>query len=367
MKRKFLFLVLSLLVVMSGILLVGCNMDGGGTEIPDYNADVQIVTHENIDAEHFVVDENVTYYTSPGLLLSIEINGEFMVMDYFSLDGDKRVYDNLYLYVDDYFYMVTGDYKDLYASLDDSVDLEYAEEEKEQGYDVQINVKKAGIYKLTFDVKTLKFDLEYKSEIVTPVYYTIKNCSIYSVATNWVEMSVNPANEDEFVINNFNVEAGKIISFFNNIHISNYKVTLDESVNNKLASARKTHVTINVGGSYNVYINRKTYVVRLELTNPDTANYSCVYYDGTDFITLEPIDVAVPYVFRQRIVVTTKYTTSVPQFHTANYQTYDLTPVDNADDILMGSGKSCYFKEPGTYDLIINLKTFEVSAELLPE
>lgn len=26
-----------------------------------------------------------------------------MEMDYFSLDGDKRVYDNLYFYVDDYF------------------------------------------------------------------------------------------------------------------------------------------------------------------------------------------------------------------------------------------------------------------------
>lgn len=366
MKKDYLILTLTLLVITCVISLVGCNMGTGDTEIPDYNANIQVVTPESIDLEHFVPNEDTTYYTSPDLSLSIEINGSFMVMDYFSVEGDKHVYDNLYLYVDDYFYMITDDYKDIYASLSDSADLEYAVEEKESGEDIQINVKKEGIYKLTFDVKTLKFDMEYKGEIQTPVYYTIKNCSIYSIATSWVEMGVNPNNNEEFVINNFNVEAGKIISFFNNLHVSNYKVTLDESVNNKLASARKTNVTINVGGSYNVYINRKTYVVRLELTNPNTANYSCVYYDGTDFNELQPCDVSVPYVFRQRIDVTTQYTTSLPDFHTANYQTYDLSVVDEGD-VLMGSGNNYYFKKPGTYDLTINLKTFEISAELIPE
>ncbi len=283
-----------------------------------------------------------------------------MIMDYFSIEGDKRVYDNLYLYVDDYFYIITDDYKDLYASLGDTTDLEYAEEEKEQGEDIQINVKKAGIYKLTFDVKTLKFDMEYKAEITTPVYYTIKNCSIYSLATSWVEMSVNPLNEDEFVINNFSVTAGKDISFYNNIHISNYKVTLDDNTNNKYGSARKAFVTINVGGNYDIYINRKTYVVRLELLNPETASYSCVYYDGNDFITLQPYEMDVPYVFRHRITVDTKYT-NVPDFHTENYRTYDLTIVPS--NLLVGR----YIKEVGEYELTINLKTFEISVVKLPE
>lgn len=367
MKKIFLFYILTLLIIISGISLVGC--DTFGTNEPttnDYNADIQVVAPENIDTEHFITEEGVTYYTSPGFSLMMEVNGEFFEMKYFSVDGDKRVYDNLYLYADDYFYIITDDYKDLYASLGDSADLEYAEEEKEQGYDIQINVKKAGIYKLTFDVKTLKFDMEYKAEIQTPVYYTIKNCSIYTNATSWVEMSANPANADEFVINNFSVSAGKIISFYNKLHTSNYKVTVDESINNKLASARKTHVTVNVGGNYNIYINKKTYVVRMELLNPDTADYSCVYYDGTDFITLEPYDSAVPHVFHQRIVVTTKYTTDLPKFHTEHYKTYDLTVIDTTD-VLMGSGSNYYFKEVGTYDLIINLKTFEITAELLPE
>lgn len=226
MKKTFLCFIATLLILISGISLVGCDMGTGTPAIPDYNADVQVVEPENIDVENFIAEEDTTYYTSPGFSLWMEVNGAFMEMDYFSLDGDKRVYDNLYFYVDDYFYIVTDDYKDLYASLGDSADLEYAEEEKEQGYDIQINVKKAGIYKLTFDVKTLKFDMEYKAEIETPVYYSIRNCSIYSKATSWVEMSVNPANVDEFVISNFSIGAGETVSFYNNVHVSNYKVTL---------------------------------------------------------------------------------------------------------------------------------------------
>ena len=177
-------------------------------------------------------------------------------------------------------------------------------------------------------------------------------------------MSVNPANEDEFVINNFSVAPGKIISFYNNLHTSNYKITLDENVNNKLASARKTIVTVNVGGNYNIYINKKNYVVRMELINPDTATYGCVYYDGTDFITLQPYETGVPYIFHYQITVD-KYD-SLPDFHSSNYKTYDLTVVDMTN-ILMGSGSNYYFKNEGTYNLIINLKNFEISAVLLPE
>ena len=174
-------------------------------------------------------------------------------------------------------------------------------------------------------------------------------------------MSVNPANADEFVINNFSIGAGEFVSFYNNVHVSNYKVTLDKNINNKLASVRKTIVTVNVGGLYNVYINKNNYEVRFELLNPDTATYSCVYYDGTDFITLQPYELDVPYVFRQRIVVTTEYE-KIPDFHTTKYRTYDLTVVDTMN-VLMGN----YFKQPGTYDVIVNLKTFEITAEPLPE
>lgn len=363
MKNKFLHYFIILLVFLYGITLVGC---GSIPNDPvDYNNDLKEVSPENIDLDHFIIEEGKTYYTSPGMSLWMEVNGEFLEMDYFYVENDLRVYDNLYFYVDDYFYMLTEDLKYLYASLGDSTDLEYAEEEKQSGEDIQINIKKAGIYKLTFDVKTFKFDLEFKEEIQNPVYYSIKNCSIYSLATSWVEMSKNPNNPDEFFIKDYTVEAGKVISFFNNIHISNYKVTLEESINNKLAMVRKTDVTVNIGGNYNVYINKNTYVVRLELTNPETAVYSCIYYDGTDFIELEPVGDA-PYIFHQRVEVTTDLTTDLPDFHSKGYRTYDLTVVDT-DNVLIGSGKNCYFKKKGTYDVIVNLKTFEITAILLPE
>ena len=106
--------------------------------------------------------------------------------------------------------------------------------------------------------------------------------------------------------------------------------------------------------------------MRLELINPDTATYSLVYYDGTDFITKSPDDQSVPYVFRQQITVNTKNTTSLPNFYTEKYRTYKLTVIDN-NDLLSYSGKYYYFKQIGTYDLIINLKTFEITVELLPE
>ena len=72
----------------------------------------------------------------------------------------------------------------------------FAEEEKQSGEEVQINFKKQGVYKVIFDVDTHKFDLEYKREITNPVYYTIKDCSFYTLRTSWVEMSVNPNNSN---------------------------------------------------------------------------------------------------------------------------------------------------------------------------
>ena len=158
MKKLFNNIILSLIVFVSVFSLAGCF--GGTPSGPkDYNEDIKAVSPEDIKVEHFVIEENTTYYTSPGLSLCMSVNGHYMILDYFSLDGDKRVYDNLYFYKDDYFFIVTDDYKDWFASLGDENDKQYAEEEKEDGYDVQINIKTPGVYKVIFDTKTLKFDL----------------------------------------------------------------------------------------------------------------------------------------------------------------------------------------------------------------
>ena len=363
MKRKFVSFVLLILTFVTATFFAGC-----GLKLPtskNYNDDVTAVKPEDITAPNFVVKDGETYYTSEKLCLMVEVNGAFYELEYFSLDQNKRVYDDVYFYEKDYFFMITGDYRDIYASLGDSADLEYAEEEREQGYDIQINVKKSGIYKVIFDVDTLKFYLQFKSDIDTPVYYPIKNCSIYSIKTSWVEMSQNPDNADEFVISNFEVDAGVSIVFYSNIHTSNYKVTLDSACQDKYCSGGGKLVGINVGGKYNFYINKKTYVVRAELLNPETATYKVIYYEDGDFKTLQPSESNVPYIFKKRITVERKYQ-NLPDFYSDNYTNYKLSVVDIASVLYCNDGEY-YFKQVGSYDLTINLQTFELTVEMLPE
>ena len=362
--KKFAFAFVTL--ALCALCLFGCDdLLGGGDPldpvIPDYNQDIEAVAPDNIETEHFVKEEDKTYYKSEGLSLWMSVNGEFLKMDYFSLEGKKRVYDNLYFYADDYFYMVTDDVRYLYVALKGGADTEYAQVERQDGEDVQVNIVKTGIYRLIFDCETLEFDLQFKSEIETPVYYTMKTCSIFSLATDWIEMEKSTENPDEFYINNFTVENGKHISFFSNIHTSNYKVTLDSSTDGKYADARKTAITMKVGGTYNIFVNSKTYEARLELVNPDTADYGCIYYDGTDFIELEPRETE-PYIFVQRLTVDA--IDSLPDFYSLSYREFKL---DAESEHLSKTGKSYYFKKAGTYDIIINLRDFEITVEKLPE
>ncbi|MBQ3066867.1 MAG: hypothetical protein IJD18_02450, partial [Clostridia bacterium] len=97
----------------------------------------------------------------------------------------------------------------------------------------------------------------------------------------------------------------------------------------------------------------------------NSATYSCVYHDGTDFVELQPYEADVPYVFRLTFVVDTKYTTSLPKFYTSSYNTYDLTVVQS--DLLSSTEQNHYFKNPGTYSIVVNLQTFQVSVELMPQ
>ena len=364
MKKILKSITFSLILLTSTFVLIGCDFENNPPEPKDYNADIQVVAKEDITLEHFVKDDNTTYYTSPGFSLTMSVRGHFMIMDYFSLDGNKRIYDNLYFYENDYFYIVTDDYNDLYASLAEESDKQYAVEEKESGYDIQLNIIQSGVYKLIFDTETLKFDIVYKAEITTPKYYTIKNCDIYSIATNWVEMAVNPNNNEEFYVSNFHIDTGKAIRFFSHIHTSNYIPTLEET-STKYATSRKEEIKIIIGGDYNVYINSKTYEVRLELINTETADYTCIYHNGSEFITLQKETANIPYIFTFQLEVTTQYTTNIPKFYNAHYSEYTLN-VTNSPDVMQGSS-SYYFKKIGTYNITINLKTFELTAELLPE
>ena len=363
MKKIALCILCVVFCCACGVLLSGCFFIPTGPT--DFNADVQVVAPGDIPSGNFVVEDGKEYYTSPGLSLWMEVNGAFFSLDYFYLDGTKRVYDNLYLYQNDYFYMLSDDMRHWFSDLAQTTSAEFAEVETESGESVQINVKKSGIYTLTFDVETKLFDLQFKGEIDTPVYHKMQSCSVYTEATDWVPMSVSPSNADEFVLENFHIDAGQYVSFFSSSHTSYYKVTLDETLENKIAHSTNRNIAVDVGGNYNVYVNAKTYVVRLQLVDANSATYSCVYHDGTDFVVLQPYEADVPYVFRLTFVVDTKYTTSLPKFYTSSYNTYDLTVVQS--DLLSSTEQNHYFKNPGTYSIVVNLQTFQVSVELMPQ
>lgn len=255
MKNKF--LVIALVLFAIPCLFAGCFGDG---KVANNTTDLVAQSTTN--------EEGKTYYTCKRLSLVTEINGSYSVGRPFVLDEENewnRVYDNVYLYQGDYFYMDRTNSWEIYCTLSDPNDDEYVEIAKEGDVDIRINVKKQGIYRIVFNISTVSFDLEFKSEITTPVYEEIKGCDIYSVATKWVQMQ---KTGDEFVVNNFSVASDKFISFYShNVHTSNYKVTLAEGFENDYAKiiGEKPDdlVYMKVGGTYNIYINAKTYVVRI--------------------------------------------------------------------------------------------------------
>jgi len=358
---------LSAIAVAFALLLslVGCDIILGGfpSNPTEGNADIEQVLPEDITLDNFLPEEGTDYYKSDWLSLVVSVNGYFFKMEYFSVDGNKRIYDNVYLYEEDYFYIITNDYRDIYASLSDPSDSEYAETEREQGFDIQANIKKSGIYRIVFDTLTSSFDLEYKAEIEAPVYYTIKDCSIFTSLNGWVQMQKNPENSEEFYIRALPVGQEDAISFHSDSHVSRYKITLDGQTEGRYASARKGMVTMNIGGEYDVFVNSKTYEVRMVLANPEEAEYSCIYHDGRDFVVMEEEDE--PYIFRRTFTVDKKYT-NLPRFYSASYQEYPLA-VKGEYDFLYNNDDSYYFTETGDYYIIVNLLTFEITVEKMAE
>ena len=383
MKKNFTIALLAGL--LAAAFCVGCSDggslggSGGNGSIPNIDNTNDLQTYTPPAGE--VIEEEKEYYTSKALSFISCINGYYSIDRPFTLDETneyKRVYDNVYLYEYDYFYM-DYDLKDNYCNLSDQTDLEYVEVEKSQGVDIQINVLKSGIYKIVFDVKTVSFDLEYKSEIETPVYPLIQNCEIgVSVGDSlqYTQMTKNPSNEDEFVLENVSVEQGKSVIFCASNHVSVYKVTLDASSNNTYASYSGNSmrlVIFNVGGTYTAYLNAKTYEVRLELTATNANSYFCQTYDGEDFITLSPLDESNPHIFVYQYQATSDshgvLSDHLPHFYSDSYREYSLTCNDTT---LVYKSEyegeiSYYFKKPGTYILYVNLSDFTVSVEKLPE
>lgn len=323
------------------------------------------------------------YFTSKSLSLVTEINGSYTIDKPFTIDKEntnKRIYDNLYLYQYDYFFMISSDYKDIWCKLSDKNDLLYLEVESEQGEDIQVNVKVSGIYTLVFDTVTKSFDVEYISQITTPVYEEIAKCEIGYLDDNDKLQFVKMQKEgDTLVAKNIHMNIGQSVGFYSEFtHTSWYKTTLDESCANKYVYKNgqkpSSEVYFIFGGTYNIYLNAKTYVVNVELVSVDTDGYSAIIYEDNQFKNLELADNSVNYIFTHQMVVTSitagnyeVVTTTIPEIYNASYQEYNLTLTEDSLPLVRISNEKTYFKTAGTYTITINLKTLEMSLTLLAE
>ncbi len=324
-------------------------------------------------------DDNL--FTSVGLDLVTEINGSFTANKPFSLDSgnsNKRVYDNLYLYQYDYFYMISSDYTDIWCRLSDKTDLQYVEIEREDGEDIQVNVKVSGIYKLIFDTVTKSFDIEYKSEITTPIYEEILKCEIgYLDASKNLQFIKMQKKDDELVVENFQIDSGKSVGFYSEFtHTSWYKTTLEEVSASKYVYKQGTKPSTDVyfmfSGTYNVYLNPKTYVVRIEVVSIDA--YSAVVYENNEFKNLQLADQNVKHIFVYYMTVTSMEAydfnivmEELPKIYNASNRQYNLQLTEESLSLVRFSYDKTYFDEEGTYRITINLQTFEMDLELLPE
>lgn len=353
MKKKILnYLLIFACIIACGIFTSGClDMFGGG----EINNSYDLVSTTPNDER---AEDGKEYYTSKKLNLVTEINGSFKVGREFTLDENdenRRVYDDIYFYEDDFFKMDVSNSSKIYYELENEDDLEYVAINEDYGR-IVIKKGKSGIYKLVFDITTFKFDIEYKSEIITPVYETIISCDIYTVATSWQQMTKNPENQDEFVIQNFQIARNKNVTFFShNIHTSNYKVTLDSNCKGHFAyqtKERSVDVKAMIGGIYNVYLNSNTYVVRFELTNPETADY-CLQVVTNSVTNIEQ-DAEHPYIFT--CDYTAKRYMDLPSFRDQAYNEYNLSEL-SSEYVLNGHFQNVDYQ---TFILRINLLNFTV-------
>ena len=328
------------------------------------------LTQFNPDLNDDSYESGEEYYTSKAINLVTEIRGNYSQNRPFILDKTDdtiRIYKNIYFYQEDYFqllYTKEGSPTSyVYAILSDESDSEFAEVEyTEGGKPLQINIIKSGIYDLILDTKTLKIDMVRVSNIDTPVYETIKNCEFYIHNSindySYTEMAFNESTNEYYL--EAQIPRGASLGFFSSSHNSRYKVIVDSAVVNKTIyyhDINPDSMYANVGGTYKVYINAKTYEVRFELQNPDTASYFCqVGFNEGKLVS--PVSTETPYLFRYEFTPSAYNDyESIPSFYPELGFKYELEIIDQGDlvvgDSLFGNGS--------TYTLLINLKDFTLT------
>lgn len=365
-----------LFVILSTLILSSCNTKSGGSSsggiyVPTIDNSVDL--KEYSEEEYKTADE--TYYTSKYISFIMSVKGYYQTDIPFFVDKDNenlRIYDNMYFYKGDYFQLMSSDFRYTWASLKDE-NNEYLSPLREQGEDIQVDVKISGIYKIVLDITTMLMDFEYKSEIITPYYYPFEGCEIGTLVNQHLEckeMIINPENEDEFVIYNYEVNSGQLYSFYSRYtHVSTYKLTVDESSTQYISqSLFETSVTFNISGEFDIFVNRKTYQVRAEISDPSSVVYDCLTYYKGEFKTLIPKDKETPYLFEFEYEATSDVggygvvSDDLPKFYSKSYKEYELD-VEESSLINKNNKGQYYFKKPGLYLLTVDLLNMTLKVE----
>ena len=378
MKKKFLFLVTAFLLIINVMALVGCTFDDGDSDdsgLPKIDNSVDLNTFTPTVDDDTIYREDETYYTSKSIDLVTEINGNYTTSRPFTLDKDnanKRIYRNIYFYVEDFlqvlYYKKFGDLGRLFVIMSDTADQEYAEiEYTQQGSPLQINIIQQGIYDIILDVETFAIDLVKVGDIDTPVYETIKSCElnihVSSTDHTYTPMALDVATNEYYIETEIPLNAS--IGFYNASHTGRYKMTVEPSLMDTLifydyySSTKPSQVQVHVGGTYKIYFNAKTYVLRLELQNPDTAKYYC-QVEWNENKELTAVSNATPYLFEYEFVAQGERNdpyVDIPSFFPKLGMAYDLSVIDVDGFVAYDE----YITESGTYLLTINLKEFTLT------
>lgn len=381
MKKKLLCLFMSVFMLICGNCLVGCDFldgllgdgddDGGDNEPPQINESIDLneftPTPDDTDYDY----SGDTYYTSAQTDLITEIHGKYTIDRPFTIDSTnnkKRIYRNIYFYEEDFFqvlyYKTINQLGQFYAILADPTDTQYVSVKKDYGgTPYQFDIVSEGIYDLILDTETFAIDIVRVGNIVTPVYETIKTCELkIQVSQNDVTykpMTLNSATNEYYI--ETAIPRNAIIGFYSaDTHTSHYKLGIGTALNNQqfyYSNTSTQSVYVSVGGTYKVYLNAKTYDFRLELQNPDTAQYYCQVEWNKGNI-LSPVDSETPYLFEYNMT-TQDYNEDIPSFYPELGMAYALTVLGD-NEIVNSLG---YIYTAGAYKLTVNLKEFTVTVE----
>ncbi len=203
-------------------------------------------------------------------------------------------------------------------------------------------------------------------DIDVPVYETIKTCelNVHVSASNYsyTPMTLNTATGEYYIEKEIPLNAS--IGFYSASHMSHYKLSVAPALMDTLLYYNYTsteQVQIHVGGRYKIYLNAKTYVLRLELQNPDTASYYCqVGWNQGQVLT--NVSSATPYLFKYNFVAQGKVNdpyVDIPSFYPSLGMSYELSIIDEHGY----TASDMYIKESGTYELTVNLKDFALTVD----